>query len=48
MEDFEQLMAEAVSAATRGDLQALLMAQTMLAHLRCQLEGVEQAGVHTR
>jgi hypothetical protein len=37
MDDFKQLVAQAVEAATEGDLQALLMAQMLLSHLRSQL-----------
>ncbi|MGY4516278.1 hypothetical protein [Lysobacter sp. HA18] len=37
MDEFKALMASAVDAATRGDLEALLTAQMLLAHLRSQL-----------
>jgi hypothetical protein len=37
MDDFKKLMAEAVEAATQGDVQALLMAQMLLTHLKTQL-----------
>lgn len=37
MDDFKRLMAQAIEAATQGDLQALLMAQMLLSHLRSQL-----------
>lgn len=34
MDEFKTLMAEAVDAATRGDLQALLIAQMLLTDLK--------------
>lgn len=37
MDDFKELMAQAVEAATPGDVQALLMAQMLFSHLKTQL-----------
>lgn len=37
MDEFKHVMAQAIDAATRGDVQALLLAQTLLSHLRSQL-----------
>ena len=37
MDDFKQLMTEAVEAATGGDLEALWIAELLLSHLRQQL-----------
>lgn len=37
MDEFKAVMRDAVEAATEGDLQALLLAQTLLTHLRLQL-----------
>jgi hypothetical protein len=39
MDEFKTLMAAAIDAATRGDLQALLMAQMLLSDLKHRLHG---------
>lgn len=37
MDDFNEVLTQAVEAATRGDLEALLMARMLLGHLEGQL-----------
>jgi hypothetical protein len=37
MDEFKAVMHEAVEAAVEGDLEALLIAQMLLTHLRSQL-----------
>jgi len=37
MDEFKSVLIAAVEAATHGDLQALLVAQMMLGHLKSQL-----------
>jgi hypothetical protein len=39
VDDFKAVLVEAVEAATRGDLEALLMARMLLGHLQGQLQG---------
>lgn len=37
MEDVEQLMKDAIAAATKGDLEALWVAQLLISHIRSRV-----------
>lgn len=39
MDDFRTVLTKAVDAATRGDLEALLIARMLLGYLEAQLRG---------